>query len=122
MAPRPPPGAGGAGRRRHLDLHQRAPRRSRWTAGSGSEAGYRVDEILFGQNATAVGRTSGVEGEMTISGTTVEAATVTVDMASVSSDESRRDNQFRGRIMAVGTYPTATFTLSGGFPAPASGL
>src|ERR1700693_5045929 len=28
-----------------------------WTAGSGSVVGYRVNEVLLGQNATAVGRT-----------------------------------------------------------------
>lgn len=34
-----------------------------------------------------------------------------VDMAGVASDESRRDNPFRGRIMDVATHPTATFFL-----------
>src|SRR5580693_8687100 len=29
-----------------------------WNVGSGSQAGYRVQEVLVGQNATAVGRTS----------------------------------------------------------------
>ena len=33
-------------------------------------------------------------------------------MATVTSDESRRDAQFKGRIMETGTYPTATFTLT----------
>ena len=28
-----------------------------WTAGSGSVVGYRVNEVLLGQNTTAVGRT-----------------------------------------------------------------
>ena len=42
----------------------------------------------------------------------VSAVDLTVDMASVSSDRSQRDGQFRGRIMDVSTYPTATFKLS----------
>lgn len=29
-----------------------------WSVGSGSQAGYRVQEVLVGQNATAVGRTT----------------------------------------------------------------
>jgi polyisoprenoid-binding protein YceI len=33
-------------------------------------------------------------------------------MASVKSDESRRDNQFRGRMMQTASFPTATFTLA----------
>jgi polyisoprenoid-binding protein YceI len=82
-----------------------------WVASTGSQAGYRVDEVLFGQNVEAVGRTSNVDGALNIKGTTVESAAISIDLASVQSDESRRDNQFRGRIMNVAQYPTATFTL-----------
>ncbi len=82
-----------------------------WVASTGSQAGYRVDEVLFGQNVEAVGRTSNVDGALTIKGATVESAAISIDLASVQSDESRRDNQFRGRIMNVAQYPTATFTL-----------
>ena len=82
-----------------------------WVATTGSQAGYRVDEVLFGQNVEAVGRTSNVDGALTIKGATVETAAISIDLASVESDESRRDNQFRGRIMNVAQYPTATFTL-----------
>src|SRR5271169_2800297 len=42
-----------------------------WTVGSGSIVGYRVNEVLLGQNATAVGRTSDVTGHLTIAGSTV---------------------------------------------------
>ena len=84
----------------------------KWSVAGGSEAGYRVKEVLFGQDNDAVGRTNRVTGDFTFAGTTVQSGTVTVDMASIESDESRRDNQFRGRIMSTGTFPTATFTLS----------
>src|ERR1700744_3829098 len=40
-----------------------------WTAGSGSVAGYRVQEVLLGQSATAVGRTKEIWGSLTIEGT-----------------------------------------------------
>lgn len=83
-----------------------------YAVASGSQVGYRVDEVLFGQDATAVGRTDKVTGSLTIAGSRVTAATFTVDMASVKSDQSRRDNQYRGRIMDVATYPTSTFTLT----------
>jgi len=83
-----------------------------WTATSGSQAGYRVKEVLFGQSAEAVGRTSNVDGALTISGAKVTAADISVDLASVTSDRSQRDNQFRGRIMNVTQYPTATFRLT----------
>lgn len=83
-----------------------------WRAAEGSEAGYRVPEILNGQSTEGVGRTGQVTGEVVIAGTKATAATFTVDMASIASDESRRDGQFRGRIMDVATHPTSTFVLT----------
>jgi polyisoprenoid-binding protein YceI len=84
-----------------------------WTvAPSGSTVGYRVKEVLFGQDNTAVGRTNAVTGTVTISGTTVSKTTFTADMTKVSSDRSQRDHQFQGRIMDTSQYPTATFSLT----------
>jgi polyisoprenoid-binding protein YceI len=83
-----------------------------WIATRGSQAGYRVKEVLFGQSTEAVGRTSNVDGALTIAGTKVETADISIDLASVASDKSQRDNQFRGRIMSVSQYPTATFKLT----------
>ena len=83
-----------------------------WNVGSGSQAGYRVQEVLVGQNATAVGRTTKIWGSMTISGSTVTKGSFTVDMASVVSDQSQRNAHFDGPIMNVSQYPTATLTLS----------
>jgi len=83
-----------------------------WTITTGSQAGYRVQEVLFGQEAEAVGRTPGVTGTLEIAGTTVTTTEVTVDMTTVTSPESRRDGQFHGRIMDTATHPTATFTLA----------
>lgn len=83
-----------------------------WSVSAGSQAGYRVKEVLFGQDAEAVGRTAGVAGTMEISGATVTATQVVVDLTTVASDEDRRDGQFHGRIMDTASFPTATFTLS----------
>jgi polyisoprenoid-binding protein YceI len=83
-----------------------------WTVADGSLAGYRVGEVVFGQDTEAVGRTSDVTGELEIDGTSVESATFNVDMTTVASDENRRDTQFHERILDTGTYPTATFTLT----------
>ena len=83
-----------------------------WQATSASQVGYRVKELLFGQDTEAVGRTNSVNGSLTINDKTVSAVDLSVDMASVTSDQSRRDGQFRGRIMEVGKYPTSTFKLT----------
>ncbi|MEV0220356.1 YceI family protein [Streptomyces sp. NPDC050704] len=83
-----------------------------WRVGSGSQAGYRVDEVLFGQNVTAVGRTEEVTGELEIEGTRAASGSFTVDLASVRSDSDQRDGQFRGRVMNTERYPNATFELT----------
>jgi polyisoprenoid-binding protein YceI len=83
-----------------------------WKVTTGSTAGYRVNEILFGQHNEAVGRTTAVTGDATISATKVTGANVTVDMTKVTSDRSQRDHQFQGRIMDTSSFPTATFKLT----------
>ena len=83
-----------------------------WRVASGSVVGYRVQEVLAGQNNTAVGRTSDISGSMTISGTTVTAASFTVQMATIHSDQGERDAQFDGRIMNTASYPTGALTLT----------
>lgn len=83
-----------------------------WTVASGSQAGYRVNEVLFGQSTTAVGRTNDVTGSMNIANNSVTSVNVVVDMTTVTSDESRRDNQFNNRIMATDVFPTAKFVLT----------
>jgi polyisoprenoid-binding protein YceI len=83
-----------------------------WSVADGSKVGYRVREVLFGQDNEAVGRTSEVTGSIKVTGTTIEDGSFTADLTSVSSDQERRDRQFHGRIMNTATYPTATFTLT----------
>jgi polyisoprenoid-binding protein YceI len=83
-----------------------------WNVTDGSQAGYRAEEVLFGQSTEAVGRTSAVTGSMTIAGTTVPKASFTVDLTKVTSDKAQRDSQFQGRIMDTSDFPTATFTLT----------
>jgi polyisoprenoid-binding protein YceI len=83
-----------------------------WRVASGSIVGYRVNEVLAGQNNVAVGRTSAISGTMTVRGTTVTGASFTVQMATIKSDQSQRDGQFNGRIMDTATYPTGTLTLT----------
>lgn len=83
-----------------------------WSVANGSIVGYRVNEVLFGQSNEAVGRTSAVTGSLTVNGSTLSAADFIVDMTTLSSDQSRRDEQFNGRIMDTATFPTATFKLT----------
>jgi polyisoprenoid-binding protein YceI len=95
-----------------------------WAVGSGSQVGYRVQEILAGQSHTAVGRSSSVTGRLVITGTTVGTAAFTVQMSTIHTDSGQRDSQFDGRIMDVASFPTGTFTLTRPIdlaPVPATG-
>ena len=62
-----------------------------WNITDESTLGYRVSEVLGGVDTEGAGRTNQVTGTLTIEGTSATAAEFTVDMASVTSDESRRD-------------------------------
>jgi polyisoprenoid-binding protein YceI len=80
---------------------------------SGTWAGYRFDEELASIGAsTAVGRTPDVTGTMTVTEDGVTAAEVEVDMTSLESDESFRDDALRTRGLESNEYPTATFVLT----------
>lgn len=104
-----PPAAGGDG-----DLT------GTWAVAGGSEAGYRVDEVLNGQDNTVVGRTSDVTGEVTVAGGEATEGEITVDMTTITTDSGSRDGQFRGPIMQTDQFPTSTFTLTS--PVPLDGL
>lgn len=84
----------------------------KYTVASGSQVGYRVEETLFGQSTTAVGRTSDVTGSATVDGVTVSAAEFTAQTSTLSSDQGGRDNQVRGRILETDTFPTGGFRLT----------
>jgi len=83
-----------------------------WSVGPGSQAGYRVGEVLVGQKSTAVGRTDAVSGDVVIKGTTVESGSFTADVRSLKSEQPSRDRAFHHRIMQTSTYPSVTFELS----------
>ena len=83
-----------------------------WKVTTGSTAGYRVKETLFGQSNTAVGRTTAITGSIALAGAKVPSGSFSVDMTKVASDRSLRDSQFQGRIMDTAQFPTATFTLT----------
>ena len=79
-----------------------------------SEAGYRIDEDvpLLPDPNTVVGRTSAVEGSMTISESGVTAVDVTADLSKLDSGDQRRENSLADRYLDFNTYPTAQFTLT----------
>lgn len=85
-----------------------------WSVSVGSEAGYRVNEVLNGTDVTVTGRTKDVSGSFTIdsSGLTLQKADLTVEVASIATDSGSRDSYFRDQALRVTENPTATFTLT----------
>ncbi|HEY4606902.1 MAG TPA: YceI family protein [Acidimicrobiia bacterium] len=75
-------------------------------------AGFRVEEVLTSVgSATAVGRSPEISGSAEIDGTTLTSAEIVVDMTSIVSDESRRDDAIQ-RALGTGANPTASFVLT----------
>ena len=97
-----------------------------WTVASKSVAGYRVHEQLAFLSAPsdAVGRTSQITGSATIarSGTalTVSAASFTVDVQSLTSDQSMRDSHIQILGLESAQFPHATFVISSPVTLPAN--
>ncbi len=83
-----------------------------WVPTTASEFGYRVEEVLAGVNTTAVGRSNEIEGLLTIDGTGASVVDITVQIENITSDDSRRDGQFTGRIMNAAEFPTAEFRIT----------
>ena len=83
-----------------------------WVPTTASEFGYRVDEVLAGVNATAVGRSNEIEGLLTIVGASATVVDITVRVENITSDDSLRDGQFSGRIMNAAEFPNAVFRIT----------
>jgi len=79
---------------------------------TGTFVGFRVDEELAGIGAaTAVGRTGDVTGSFTIEGTSVTAAEFEVDLTTITTNETRRDDRVQDAL-ETDRFPTARFTLA----------
>lgn len=90
-----------------------------------SQASYHAHEQLVGHAlpSEAVGTTRAVSGILVLNPDGTPAADqsqFTIDLTSLRSDESRRDNFIQGNTLQTSQYPTATFvaTQLQGLPSP----
>jgi len=96
-----------------------------WTVASHSVAGYRVrEQLAFVQAPSdAVGRTSEITGSVTVTGSatalSVRAATFTVNVQSLTSDQQMRDSHIQSLGLESSQFPNATFVLSSPVALPA---
>lgn len=104
VSPYPPPTSGGT--RTFIILPEE------------TTAQYSIDEIFINQNnklATAVGVTSQVSGEMTLNYADPASSSFgefTVDISTLTSDSSRRDNAIRGNWLESSRFPIARFVVT----------
>ncbi|HUW03444.1 MAG TPA: YceI family protein [Acidimicrobiales bacterium] len=84
-----------------------------WTVGSGSFAGYRIDEVLTVGSNTATSRTDQVTGSLSVEDVTITEVTITVAMDSLSSTDGNgiRDGRVRD-VLDTANNPDATFVLT----------
>lgn len=78
---------------------------------TGTFAGFRIEEELAQiGSTTAVGRTGDVSGELTVEGTTVTGADFRIDMTTITTNESRRDDNVQDAL-ETSEFPDAAFSL-----------
>ncbi len=83
-------------------------------SGSDSFVGYRAREQLsiLPAPSDAVGRTTSVDGDLTISGLLITAVDVTADLSKLTSDKSMRDERIRTMGLETDAFPQAEFVLT----------
>lgn len=99
---------------------------TRWTLDpAGSEARFKAREQLAGHDLPndAIGKTKSVQGAIVVDqqGTvSADQSKFEVDLGSLTSDQSRRDNFIKNNTLNTAQYPTAVFvpTAVTGLPSP----
>jgi polyisoprenoid-binding protein YceI len=88
--------------------------------GDGVFVGYRVHEKLRGLDKEVTGRTPTVTGSMTVSGSTISAATFTGDLRNLKSDDNLRDGAIKRTGPQTDQFPEAKFELTGPLTLPSA--
>ncbi|MCA9836220.1 MAG: YceI family protein [Trueperaceae bacterium] len=81
-----------------------------------SEARFYINEVLMGNDKEVIGTTNLVTGEVSFDLANPQAAqvgTITIDASDLTTDDNRRNNQLRNRILQTGQYQFITFTPTG---------
>ena len=99
---------------------------TRWTLDpAGSEARFKAREQLAGHDLPndAIGKTKAIQGSMVIDkqgAISADQSKFEVDLNTLTSDQSRRDNFIKRSTLDTAQYPTAVFVPTGVTGLPAS--
>jgi polyisoprenoid-binding protein YceI len=99
---------------------------TRWTLDpAGSEARFKAREQLAGHDLPndAIGKTKSVQGSIVVDkqgAVSADQSKFEVDLGSLTSDQSRRDNFIKRSTLDTAQYPTVVFVPTGvtGLPSP----
>jgi polyisoprenoid-binding protein YceI len=81
-----------------------------WIAGSGSVAGFRVNESFLTQSGVIVGRTSAVTGSLVILNNQISSGSFQADLSQLTM--GGKQNESFLKLLNTSTYPSATLTLT----------
>lgn len=94
---------------------------------SASEASFTIDEVLFGQPNTVVGKTNAVAGQILVNLTDPsksQVGEIRVDVSTLATDNPQRNRTLQGRILetnnSANVYATFVPTSLTGLPATIS--
>lgn len=88
-----------------------------------SEARFSIDEVLAGSPNRVVGKTSDVQGEITVDPADPAGASlspITIGAGSLATDNGFRNRAINSFILQTGEYPDITFTPTGLLGMPSS--
>lgn len=77
-----------------------------------TSVGFSFNEVLPAEKRLTSGSTVKVNGDATVLNSTLQQASITVDMTTLTTDKEVRDENMKSKLFETSQFPVATFTLS----------
>ena len=77
-----------------------------------TSVGFTFDEVLPAERTSTSGSTTEVTGQAEISDSTLESATITVNMDALTTDKKVRDQNMKSKLFKTSSFPESSFTLT----------
>ena len=77
-----------------------------------TSVGFTFDEVLPAERTSTSGSTTEVTGQAEISDSTLESATITVNMDALTTDKKVRDQNMKSKLFETQLFPESSFKLT----------